>query len=246
MKRNLLTVTLLAALVAPPVCAEPQPGASSAAAGPTDSLVNYQEFKMPSGPDRVRRTILTTDPDDPRRTVTIDQVLTRTGPDKLTFVRGEQPADATLYRQKICQKMGGVDATNDGEITINDQILNFSLCRTVGQQPVSNKNASAAKLPDYGITIIVPAVQAKFAQQSYLPMHVWTSTPVAGNVDISISSGATGFLSIRQYGYAGVNTFQPTFTFKPFVLGTFPVTARACAPQVGGQDDKRGIVTVVR
>lgn len=200
---------------------------------------------MPSGPNRVRRTILTTDPDDPRKTITIEQVLTRTGPGKLTFVRGEQPADATFYRQKVCKKMGGVDATNEGEITINDQILNFSLCKTLEQQPVSNKDGAAAKLPDYGVTIIVPAVQVKFAHQSSLPIAVWTSAPVAGNVDISLSSGATGFLYIQQYGYAGVNNFLPTFTFTPYVLGTYPVTAKARAPQVGCVEDKRGIVTVV-
>lgn len=63
---------------------------------------------MPAGPARVRCTILTTDPDNPQKAVTIEQVLMRTGPDKLTFVRGEQPADATLYRQRLCKKMGAV------------------------------------------------------------------------------------------------------------------------------------------
>ncbi|WP_080432184.1 hypothetical protein [Burkholderia ubonensis] len=246
MKRNLLVVTLLAALVASPVYAGQEPDASSAAANTQDSLISHQEFKMPAGPARVRRTILTTDPDDPHKTVTIDQVLTRTGPNKLTFVRGEQPADATFHRQKLCKRMGGIDVTNDSEITINDQILNFSLCKNVAQQPVANKNSAEFKANDLGMTIIVPAITAKHLEQSYLPMYVWTSTTYPGDVNITMLSGVTGYLYIKAYAYAGVNNLQPVFSFRPFLLGTFPVTTTACHQQLGCHEDKRGLITVVQ
>jgi hypothetical protein len=251
MQANVWVVALTAALATLPAHAQ-QADDPPAVGTAQDGVVSYQSVGNAAGVTRIFRSIRTTDPTDARKTVIVEQVLRQVAPGSVTFVRGEQSADAARHRQQQCAALGAVDSTDESDVTFDERILDFALCKSVNPPPTQRMFAAPAsaaptKANDEGITIIVPAVQGKLLQPTPFPVHMWVSSVRAGEVTLSLQAPNFGFVNFRSATNGGVLNFQPVFTVKGTVLGTYPVTAVGCAPVPGGcVKDERGRFTVVR
>ncbi len=223
-----------------------QSGAASPSTVAQGEIVSTQTISDAAGATKIYRSIRTADPADARRSVVVEQVLRPVAPGSLAFVRGEQPADAVRHRQQQCAARGGVDATEESELTFDERILDATLCKSTSPQSAGAVRAAAAVANDQGITIIVPGILARFQQPTQLPMHLWVSTVQIGNVTLSVSSEPFGTGNLKFYTYGGVNNFQTALTVRASKLGMFPIYARACAPGIGCVDDSRGRINVVR
>ncbi|HDR9766787.1 TPA: hypothetical protein QDC27_001718 [Burkholderia cepacia ATCC 25416] len=219
-----------------------------------DEIVNYQAVGNAAGVTKIYRSIRTTDPTDARRTVVVEQVLKQIAPGRVSFVRGEQPAEATRHRQQQCAQRGAVDVTDESDVTIDERVLDFALCRSTAPMPAGVARAAKAGgtapakaiANDQGITIIVPGILAHVFQFTDLPVHLWVSTAQIGNVPMSLYSEPFGVVNFTGYTNGGVVLFQPVFSVRAVKLGEFAINARACGPGIGCFDDSRGRINVVR
>ncbi|RUL79734.1 hypothetical protein [Dyella choica] len=112
-----------------------------------DAIVDYHESLEPDGRTLIYRSVKVVSLDESGKQVVIGQVLERTRDGNFRIVPGRQPEEADLYRQKLCQKLGGVDITNDGDgLIIEPGTLDGVACR--GPSP----NSKASKyLPKAGL-----------------------------------------------------------------------------------------------
>ncbi|WDD91618.1 hypothetical protein Bsp3421_001552 [Burkholderia sp. FERM BP-3421] len=256
MQRNAWVVALTAAFTT--FSAHAQQADSPPAGDPAqEGVVSYQAVGNAAGVTKIYRSIRAADPADARKTVVVEQVLKQVAPGSVTLVRGEQSAEAARHRQQQCAALGAVDATEEADVTFDERILDFALCKSANPQPAQRMFAAAGmratalaaapKANDEGITIIVPAVQGKLLQPTQLPVHFWVSSVRAGEISLSLQAPNFGFVNFRGTTNGGVYNFQPVFTVKGSWLGTYPVTAIGCAPIPGGcVKDERGRFTVVR
>ena len=157
-------------------------GSSGAPAnGPDEKLVGFTEMRQTDGTRLVYRSIQVADPDHEGQTIVIDQVLRRSGPGELQFVRGAQPKESSVYRQKVCASMGGIDITNDVEATIDENALNFALC---GHEAPNDKIEASVRAAanDPGITIVLPPLTERVSQTPWwTEAAVWISSSWQGN-----------------------------------------------------------------
>ncbi|GLQ88561.1 hypothetical protein [Dyella flagellata] len=109
-------------------------------------VVSYAEKINADGETIIRRSIEVDSPDEPDKKIRIGQVLKKLENGDLLLVPGQQPEDADVYRQKICQKMGGIDVTNQSQVVISEETLDGGSCK----QP----NSKASKyLPKAGAIV---------------------------------------------------------------------------------------------
>jgi hypothetical protein len=242
MQRKAWIIALAAAFAALSAHAQ-QAGEPSPVGVVQGEVVAYQAVSDAAGTTKIYRSIRTADPADARRSVVVEQVLKQVAPGRVTFVRGEQPADAVRHRQQQCAALGAIDVTEESDVTLDERILDASLCKSTNPQQAASVRAAAPV--DSGITIIVPGILARIQQPTQLPIHLWVSTARIGDVTLSVSSEPFGVGNLKFYTYGGVNNFQSVLTVRAVKLGMFPIYARACAPGIGCVDDSRGRINVV-
>ncbi|GLQ87037.1 hypothetical protein [Dyella flagellata] len=111
-----------------------------------DAIVDYRESLEPDGRTLIYRSVKVDSLDEAGKQIVIGQVLERTQDGNFRLVPGRQPEEADLYRQKLCQKLGGIDISNDnGGLIIGPGTLNGAGCK--GPSP----NSKASKyLPRAG------------------------------------------------------------------------------------------------
>ena len=114
--------------------------------GTQAAIVDFHEMKTADGKTVIHRSIKVPDPDLPGKTLVIGQVLEPTPDGGLLIIPGKQPVEADVYRQRLCQKLGGIDTTNESRVIIQGTALDATSCK----QPSSQ---AAKDLPKSGLLI---------------------------------------------------------------------------------------------
>ncbi|RUL76611.1 hypothetical protein [Dyella choica] len=109
-------------------------------------VVSYTENTNADGKVIIHRSIEVDSPDEAGKKIVIGQVLEKQENGELLLIPGQQPENADVYRQKICQKIGGIDVTNQSNVVIGEETLDGGSCK----QP----NSKASKhLPKAGAIV---------------------------------------------------------------------------------------------
>ena len=233
--RRVLACALL--LLAGSAIADSSGALVAPAHGPGEKLVGFTEMKQPDGSRLVYRSIQVADPDHEGQTIVIDQVLRRSGPGELQFVRGAQPKESSVYRQKVCASMGGLDITNDVEATIDENALNFALC---GHEAPNDKIEASVRAAanDPGITIVLPPLTERVAQTPWwTEAAVWISSSWQGNNRIYFNVQGSYCPNLRYIEDLGVppsvRYYQPVISCTTPIAGDYTITVTACGAVAG-------------
>ena len=117
-----------------------------------DAIVDYHESLEPDGRTLIYRSVKVQSLDEPGKQVVIGQVLERTDDGNFRLVPGRQPAEADLYRQKLCQKLGGVDISNDnGGLIIGPGTVDGAACKGPSPNSKASKYLPKAFLIENGV-----------------------------------------------------------------------------------------------